>query len=114
MTLLSDYLLTIMSLASPFEAMSSIRFSNNRVKTPPLRNSLTKLREDQQFAVSYQRISKIFVHLAPKVILFLLDDHKNSLAQLIESINVFIWEVFDPNYLSRRSSLAQMKDALNA
>jgi Transposase DDE domain len=79
-----------------------------------LRNSLDKLTEEQKFAVSYQRISMVFVRLAPRVISFLLNKHKNSLDRLLRAIDVFIWELFDPNYLRRRSSLAQINDVLNA
>ena len=79
-----------------------------------LRNSLSQLSEEKKFAVSYQRISKVFVNLSQRVISFLLDNCEASLGRLIESINIFTGELFDPNYRRRKSSLAQIKDALNA
>jgi len=79
-----------------------------------LRNSLSQLSEEKKFAVSYQRISKVFVNLSQRVISFLLDNCEASLARLIESINIFIGELFDPNYRHRKSSLAQIKDVLSA
>jgi len=77
-----------------------------------LRNSLSRLNEDRQFAVSYQRINKVFVHLAPQIISFIVNKHEDSPVRLAATIDIFVWELFDPNYHHRRSSIAQIQDAL--
>ncbi len=79
-----------------------------------LRSCLSKLSEDKKFAISYQRISNVFVHISHYVIAFLFDDCKNNLDLLLKNIELFANELFDPNYRNRKSSVARIQDALNA
>ena len=78
-----------------------------------LRSCLSKLSEDKKFAISYQRISNVFVHISHYVIAFLFDACKNNLDLLLKNIKLFTNELFDPNYRNRKSSIAQLQDALN-
>ena len=79
-----------------------------------LRSSLSRLQEDKKFAVSYQRISKVFSNISNYFIPFLLNTCKDSLNRLIEKIELFLYELFDPNFRHRNSSLENIKDALNS
>ena len=79
-----------------------------------LRSCLSKLSEDKKFAISYQRISNVFVHISHYVITFLLDACENNLNLLLKNIKLFKNELFDPNYRNRKYSVAQLHDALNA
>ncbi len=79
-----------------------------------LRSSASKLAEEKKFAISYQRISKIFVNISHHVIMFIINNCKNNLDILIGSIELFINELFDPNYRNRKSSIARVKDELGA
>jgi hypothetical protein len=77
-----------------------------------LRSSISKLCEEKKFAVSYQRISNVFVNISHHVISFLLNNCRKNLDLLIKSIELFTNELFDPNYRKRKSSIAKLRDAL--
>lgn len=79
-----------------------------------LRSSMTQLEHDKKFAVSYQRISKVFCIIAKDFIPFLLSSVEDGLERLMRKIDLFFYELFDPNYRRRRSTIKIIQDTLNA
>jgi len=79
-----------------------------------LRSAMSKLSEEKKFAVSYQRISNVFVNISHHIVTFLLNDCKNNLDLLMKNIELFANELFDPNYRNRKSSAARIQEVLNA
>ncbi len=70
-----------------------------------LSSSLIYLDEEQQKAISFQRISKVAVVLSREFAMFLLNSSKEHLDRLLEKIKLFANEIFDPNYKHRETSL---------
>ena len=79
-----------------------------------LRSAMSKLSEEKKFAVSYQRISNVFVNISRHIVTFLLNNCKNNLDLLVIKIELFTNELFDPNYRNRKSSVARIQEVLNA
>jgi IS4 transposase len=78
-----------------------------------LSNSIIYLNEQQQQAISFQRVCKIAVTLAQDFKLFLLNSSKKYLHSLLEKIKLFSDEIFDPNYRSRKTSRGRIYEMLN-
>jgi putative transposase len=66
------------------------------------------LAKDQKLAVSFQRIAKVTVQLAPDFIKFLLSSSREYFYALVQKIKLFANEIFDPNYKHRETSLARI------
>jgi putative transposase len=73
-----------------------------------LTSSLTHLDEEQQQAISFQRIAKVAVVLSREFVMFLLHRAKEHLDHLLEKIKLFASELFDPNYKKRETSLRRI------
>ena len=73
-----------------------------------LTSSLTHLDEEQQQAISFQRVAKIAVVLSREFVMFLLNRAKEHLDHLLEKIKLFANELFDPNYKKRETSLRRI------
>ncbi len=70
-----------------------------------LRISAEQLNENQLFAISFQRAAKIAVVLAQDFIAFLLQSSQDNFNRLVNKIQLFASEIFDPNYKKRETSL---------
>lgn len=66
------------------------------------------LAKDQKLAISFQRIAKVTVQLAPDFIKFLLNSSREYFYNLVQKIKLFANELFDPNYKHRETSLARI------
>ena len=77
-----------------------------------LRNNLDRLTEEQKFAVTYQRIAKVFVNISSQVVNYLLTGIQENYDRAMEKIILFSRELFDPNYRRRKTSLRNVQDAL--
>ena len=66
----------------------------------------------KRFAISYQRITKIAAQLYAHFINLILKEDDSYLKILINKIQLFVNEVFDPNYKHRKTTLAQIIEAL--
>lgn len=73
---------------------------------------LEQLEEDQQVAMSFQRIAKIAVVLAGDSIKFLLNSSREHFDNLVYKIKLFANEMFDPNYKKRETSLMRINRLL--
>ena len=78
-----------------------------------LSNSMVYLNEQQQQAISFQRVCKIAVTLAQDFKLFLLNSSKKHLHRLLKKIKLFSDEIFDPNYRNRKTSRGRIYEMLN-
>jgi len=70
-----------------------------------LRVGTEQLNEDQLFAISFQRVAKIAVVLAKDFIVSILHSSQENFNLLINKIQLFAGEIFDPNYKKREASL---------
>ena len=73
---------------------------------------LEQVEEDQQLAMSFQRIAKVAVVLAQDFIMFLLNSSREYFDNLWHKIKLFANEMFDPNYKKRETSLMRIKRLL--
>jgi hypothetical protein len=73
---------------------------------------LEQVEEDQQGAMSFQRIAKIAVVLAGDFIKFLLNSSREHFDNLVYKIKLFANEMFDPNYKKRETSLMRINRLL--
>ncbi|HJW30779.1 MAG TPA: IS4 family transposase [Saprospiraceae bacterium] len=73
---------------------------------------LEQVEEDQQVAMSFQRIAKIAVVLAGDFIKFLLNSSREHFDNLVYKIKLFANEMFDPNYKKRETSLMRINRLL--
>ena len=64
--------------------------------------------EDQQLAMSFQRIAKVAVVLARDFIMFLLNSAREHFDNLLHKIKLFANEMCDPNYKKRETSLMRI------
>ena len=62
-----------------------------------LHGGLAQLDEEQQLAISFQRIAKVAVVLAQDFVHFLLNASRHYFFQLVDQIKLFAPELFDPN-----------------
>ena len=67
-----------------------------------------QLDDERQLAMSFQRVAKVAVVLAPEFIMFLLHSSQEKLYALVDKIKLFVNEMFDPNYKKRETSLARI------
>jgi hypothetical protein len=70
------------------------------------------LEQDQKLAISFQRIAKVTVQLAPEFIKFLLNSSREYFFNLVQKIKLFANEIFDPNYKHRDTTLARIHKLL--
>jgi len=73
---------------------------------------LEQVEEEQQLAMSFQRIAKIAVVLAGDFIKFLLNSSREHVDNLLHKIKLFANEMFDPNYKKRETSLMRINRLL--
>jgi len=73
---------------------------------------IEQIEEDQQLAMSFQRIAKIAVVLAGDFIKFLLNSSREHFDNLVYKIKLFANEMFDPNYKKRETSLMRINRLL--
>ena len=73
---------------------------------------MKELDEEQQLAMSFQRVAKVAVVLARDFIMFLLHSSREYFDDLVDKIKLFVNEIFDPNYKKRETSLAQIHKLL--
>jgi hypothetical protein len=73
---------------------------------------IEQVEEDQQLAMSFQRIAKVAVVLARDFILFLLNSSREHFDNLLHKIKLFANEMFDPNYKKRETSLMRINRLL--
>jgi hypothetical protein len=73
---------------------------------------LEQVEEDQQLAMSFQRIAKVAVVLAGDFIRFLLNSSREHFDNLLHKIKLFANEMFDPNYKKRETSLMRINRLL--
>ena len=73
---------------------------------------LEQVEEDQQVAMSFQRIAKIAVVLAGDFIRFLLNSSQEHLDNLLRKIKLFANEMYDPNYKKRETSFMRINRLL--
>jgi len=59
-------------------------------------------------AISFQRIAKVAVVLAPDFIHFLLNASRHYFFQLVAQLKLFAHELFDPNYKHRETTLMRL------
>ncbi len=78
-----------------------------------LSNGIIYLNEQQQQAISFQRVCKIAVTLAQDFKLFLLNSSKIYLHRLLEKIKLLSGEMFDPNYRNRQTSRMRIHDLID-
>jgi hypothetical protein len=71
-----------------------------------------QMAEEQQWAVSFQRIAKVAVLLAREFILFLLNSSQEHIDTLMRKIRSLADELYDPNYKKRESSVARVNRLL--
>ena len=71
-----------------------------------------QVEEDQQLAMSFQRVAKVAVVLAQDFILFLLNSSREHFDNLLHKIKLFSNEMFDPNYKKRETSLMRINRLL--
>ncbi len=69
---------------------------------------MEELDEEQQLAISFQRVAKVAVVLARDFIMFLLHSSREYFDNLVNKIKLFANEIFDPNYKKRETSLARI------
>jgi putative transposase len=69
---------------------------------------------EKQDAFSVQRAAKIFIRIFKKLFEFICNKVRNAQAHLKKSIELFKDELFDPNYKTRKSSIAQVRKDLYA
>ncbi len=69
---------------------------------------IEELDEEQQLAISFQRMAKVAVVLARDFIMFLLHSSREYFDNLVDKIKLFANEIFDPNYKKREASLARI------
>ncbi len=72
------------------------------------RIGMEQLDEEQNLAVSFQRVAKVAVVLARDFIVFLLHSSQQNFKNLVDKIKLFSNEIFDPNYRKRETSLARI------
>ena len=73
---------------------------------------LAQLDEEQQLAISFQRIAKVAVVLAQDFVHFLLNASRHYFFQLVDQIKLFAPELFDPNYKHRETTLMRLNRRL--
>ena len=73
---------------------------------------IEQVEEDQQVAMSFQRIAKVAVVLAQDFIMFLLNSSREYFDNLLRKIKLFANEMFDPNYKKRETSLMRINRLL--
>jgi hypothetical protein len=73
---------------------------------------IEQVEEDQQLAMSFQRIAKVAVVLAQDFIMFLLNSSREYFDNLLRKIKLFANEMFDPNYKKRETSLMRINRLL--
>ena len=73
---------------------------------------IEQIEEDQQLAMSFQRIAKVAVVLAGDFIRFLLNSSREHFDNLLHKIKLFANEMFDPNYKKRETSLMRINRLL--
>ena len=69
---------------------------------------MEQLDEEQNLAVSFQRVAKVAVILARDFTMFLLHSSQEHFENLVNKIKLFANEIFDPNYKKRETSLARI------
>ena len=77
-----------------------------------LHGGLAQLDEEQQLAISFQRIAKVAVVLAQDFVHFLLNASRHYFFQLVDQIKLFAPELFDPNYKHRETTLMRLNRRL--
>jgi hypothetical protein len=70
---------------------------------------MEKLEEGKLWAISFQRIAKVAVLLAREFILFLLNPSQEYFDSLLHKIELFVDEIYDPNYRKRETSLMRIR-----
>ncbi|WP_200334509.1 hypothetical protein [Thiocystis violacea] len=63
-------------------------------------------------AVTFQRVAKVAVVLAQNFIAFLLHSSQENFSHLVNKIQLFANEIFDPNYKKRETSLGHINRLL--
>jgi IS4 transposase len=74
---------------------------------------IEQLKEEQQLAISFQRVAKVAVVLARDFIIFLLNSSREHFDNLLHKIKLFANEIFDPNYKKRETSLMRINRLLS-
>ena len=69
---------------------------------------MEELDEEQQLAISFQRVAKVAVVFARDFIMFLLHSSREYFDNLVDKIKLFGNEIFDPNYKKKETSLARI------
>jgi len=95
-------------IVSLLRASSAAQVSTHSLLT----RGMKQVEEDQQGAISFQRIAKIAVVLAVDFIRFLLNSSREHFDNLLHKIKLFANEMFDPNYKKRETSLLRIKRLL--
>lgn len=68
------------------------------------------LNDDQMWAISFQRISKVINAISNDLVLFFSDNSDQE--RIMRTIKLFSNELYDPNYKTRQTSLARLKAEL--
>jgi hypothetical protein len=71
-----------------------------------------QLKQEQKFAISFQRIAKIAALLAGDFVHFFLEHTPQAFENLLWKILLFADEIFDPNYKHRETSLMRLQRTL--
>ena len=75
---------------------------------------LAQLDEEQELAISFQRIAKVAVVLAQDFVRFLLNSSRQYFWHLVDQLKLFAHELFDPNYKHRETTLMRLNRLLDA
>ena len=73
---------------------------------------IEQVEEDQQLAMSFQRVTKVAVVLARDFIMYLLNAAREYVDNLLHKIKLFANEMFDLNYKKRETSLMRINRLL--
>ncbi len=73
---------------------------------------LEQLDEEQQLAMSFQRLAKVAVVLAQDFVQFLLHSSRKYFFNLLDQIKLFSNELFDPNYKHRETAIMRLNRLL--
>lgn len=81
---------------------------------PLARSVATEAEPEQQAAVSVQRIAKVVVNVARELAHCLISGTASARRALIDKMQLFAAELFDPNYKRRQTSLARVRQLLES
>lgn len=100
--------------ANIIESLLLASIAAHLISTTIPRIGINWLDEKKHYALSFQRISKITVVLARDFVMFFIHSSKKWLQQLMQKIELFANELFDPNYKNRETALMRLNRGLNA